>query len=155
MRRMAGFCLVLLMTTCLAVPAFAGKAADDKATMDRAMAKFDSGEVTAEQALVEALKQNVPFGLIVAACESRLIPLSNLIAAAASIGMSSEVALARMAEAGVSKEQMSAAMAQVSESKDPGLGYTPQPAGRVVSVQPVTSNPGGSAQGGTVSPSSL
>lgn len=156
MKRLIGFCLVLLMTTFLVIPAFADKAADDKATMVSLMARVDTGEVTVEQALASAIEQDVSFAAIVAACQIRGIALSNIIIAAATVGMTSEVALAKMADAGVSSEQMSAAMSQASGAGDTGLGYTPEQAtAAVTSVAPVTSNPGGTAQGGTVSPSSL
>lgn len=156
MKRLVGFCLVLLMTTFLAVPAFADKAAEDKATMDTLMAMVDSGEITVEQALASAIEQGVSFTAIVAACQTRGIALSNVITAAATVGMTSEVALAKMADAGVSNEQMSAAMSQASGAGDTGLGYTPEQATVAITpVAPVTSNPGGTAQGGTVSPSRL
>lgn len=161
MSKLNKYCLVLLLALTFALPALADQATDNKAAADEVaitalMARFDSGELTVVQTLALALEQNISFSVIVAACESRLIPLSTLITAAATVGISSEVVLAKMADAGVSAETMSEAItASASGDTTPGLGYTRTPTTRTTSVTPVFSNPRDTAQGGTVSPSTL
>lgn len=128
MRTFIKYCLVMLLAFTFVSPALADQAADDKVVADSAaisavMARVDSGELSVDQALVLALEQDISFSAIVAACESRNIPLSSIITAAASVGMSSEVALAKMAAANVSSEDMSIAIA-AADDNDTGLGYT-------------------------------
>ncbi len=156
MKKLVGFVSMLLLVTVLVAPVFADKAADDKATMDQVMTKVDTGEMTIVQALEQALEQGVSFAAIVEACESRGIALSNLVVATTNSGMSCEIVLAKLSAAGLSQAQLMTAKNDC-EGNDgqQGLAYTPANAGRVTAVQPVTSNPGGTAQGGTVSPSSL
>ena len=166
MSKLIKYCLVLLLALAFASPALGDQAADDKAAADEAaiiavMARIDSGELTVEQALVLALEQDISFSVIVAACESRLIPLSAIITAAASAGISSEVALAKMADAGVSAEKMSEAITTAAGTTpttgddSPGLGYTQTETTQVPAVVPVTTNPGNTLTPNTVSPSTL
>lgn len=156
MKRLMFFFLVLLLAGLFVGHSFADQEAEDKAVMDEVMAKVDAGEMTVEQALATAVEKGVSFTVIVETCQTLGIPLNVVITAAASVGVTSEVTLAKMADAGVSKEQMSAAITQATGQPDPGLGYTQQqPTTKITPVAPVTSNPGGTAETGTVSPSTL
>lgn len=153
--------LPILFVTTMALPAwsltprFPDKIQDTQ-SMNLLMEKVDNGDLTLEQALVAALKQGISFSVIVDACNSRDIALGNIITAAATIGISSTAILAWMADAEVPQEQMIAANIQANGQPEVGLGYTPaEPEARVVVVRPITANPGGTAQGGSVSPSSL
>lgn len=169
---MKKFILLIMVSVvlCSATVVVADTSVDDTVTMKSIMAMVDAGEVTVEQALSSAIEQDVSFSVIVETCRTRDIQLSNVIIAAAMAGMSSEVALSKMADAGVTTEQLSAAMSAAAGQESGALGYTPETDGdtkgdnglaytpeaaKIAPVRPVTSNPGGTAQGGTVSPSSL
>jgi G3E family GTPase len=134
----------------------AGTPAEDQAILANLKAQIDAAELTVEQALETAIRQQVSFAEIVSFCRSNAIPMSAVLVAARSAGLSPEVALTRLGEAGVPQDELQAALAQVNEQGDTGLGYTPD-AGtqRPNRVLPVTANPGGTAQGRSVSPSTL
>jgi len=158
MKRIVQTCLILLLALALVAPVMAQSSPSDDGTdtakITELMTLVDNGQIRVEAALTRAIMGNISYVAIVAACEARNIPLSQILSAATAAGVSFEVALAKMAEDGVTKNQMSAAMSSSAGEGGTGLGYTSsQQTGRSNAVVPVTSNPGGSAQGVTVSPS--
>ncbi len=134
---------------------FADKAQDTQ-TMNSLMAQTESGVITLEQALVAAIEKGISFNVIIDACNSRGIALSNIITAAATIGISSTAIMAWMADAEVPAAQINTAYAAATGQPDTGLGYTPaQSDTKPVTVPPVTTTPTGTTPKPSVSPSTL
>ena len=156
MKTLLSVALVSLLFLSVVSGAIARTPAEDQALLANLKAEIDAAELTVEQALETAIRQQVSFEEIVGFCRSNAIPMSAVLLAARSAGLSTEVALTRLREAGVPPDELQAALAQVNEQGDTGLGYTPD-AGtqRPNRVLPVTANPGGTDQGRSVSPSTL
>lgn len=134
----------------------AGTPAEDQAFLAELKNQIDAAELTVEQALETAIRQQVSFEEILRFCRSNGIPMSSVILAGRSAGLSTEVILASLDAAGVPQGELTAALAQVNEQGGTGLGYTPETGSQGPNpVLPVTANPGGTAQGTSVSPSTL
>jgi hypothetical protein len=146
------FVAIFLVSLVLISPVHADNIASDEATMTAINARVDAGEITLTTALAEAINKDVSFSLIVDFCRERGVALAEIVSVAQLTGMKEEVALAKLADAGVSQRELAAS----GGAGTTGLGYTPAaPGAQIRTVQSVSANPGGSAQGGSVSPSSL
>lgn len=157
MKTLLSAVLVGLLFLSFVSSSVAGTPAEDQAILANLKTKIDAAELTVEQALETAIRQQVSFDEIVGFCRSNAIPMSTVLLASRSAGLSTEVALTRLGDAGVPQDELQAALAQLNQQgDDTGLGYTPAAdTQRPNRVQSVTANPGGTAQGRSVSPSTL